>query len=114
MGMLLLSPQLQELVEALQLRLSTVPPGPIKVIDPVRCVDGVMLSVQASTCHACFPRRENGPYQNVEVYAPRGLFPARYKLEDEQDVDDDHIVYRHVPVDVVAFVIQDHGGISPD
>lgn len=114
MGSMIISPQLRTLVETLQERLCVVPPGPLKVIGPITCSDGLILSVQASTFHACFPRRQQGPYQMVEVYAPRGLFPARYGFEDEDAADDERLVYRHVPIDLVAYVISSHGGISPN
>lgn len=97
-------------IDHLQHRLSVVETGPLKVIDAIQCVDGFTLSVQASTFHACTPRASSGPYRTVEVMAGRGVLPSRFMLEEE-DVCDEPMIYRFVPIDMVAHVIDAHGGI---
>jgi hypothetical protein len=67
--------------------------------------DGTTLSVQASQYHYCEPRLDNyGNYDTVEVYN----WPIGETFFNEYGGDDDA---GFVPVGVVNFYIEKHGGV---
>jgi hypothetical protein len=78
----------------------------------VECVDGFMMSVQASEIHYCTPRvNDADEYIEVEV----GFPSAREELlmpfvEDEKKPT--NTVYGYVPVSIVDKVIAKHGGFK--
>ena len=77
----------------------------------ILCKDGLKLSVQASDTHYCRPRRNKGPYYEVEIG-----FPSE-KIEELMEYAEDAknptgTVYGNVPVDVVDSIIEAHGGIK--
>ena len=98
-------------LETLQNRLSAPLVIEPKTIDCILCCDGFELSVQASDFHACTPRRLRGPYRTVEVMGRGGPLPRRFLTENDEP-DDEYAVYRYVPIETVAYVIDAHGGIS--
>jgi hypothetical protein len=78
------------------------------------CADGFSLSVQARHVCYCEPRGDFEPqYYSVEVGYPSSkddlLMPY---AEGGPDCDGTDTVYGYVPVDVVAAVIEKHGGIA--
>ena len=82
-----------------------------RVRTPVECRDGFKISVQASSSHYCSPRNNEGPYVQVEVGYPSAVEET---LLDYMDGGTDHpteSVYGWVPVEVVAAIIERHGGI---
>lgn len=92
---------------------------------PVVCADGFTMSVQASSFHYCHPRVDDAAfYTHYEVGFPSErealLLPfmeRQYEYPDEGgegvDVTDPtNTVYAGVPVEVVAAVIQKHGGLK--
>ena len=81
----------------------------------VQCNDGFSISIQASACHYCEPRRTfEGPYTELELgypsYSEELLIPYR---EDDY-CEPENTVYPYVPVEVVDKVIKKHGGIVYD
>lgn len=69
----------------------------------VECADGTTLSVQASQWHYCTPRKDEGPYTEVEVWcvsAPVTEFD--YDSEDPS---------AYVPIEDVVRFIDNHGGM---
>lgn len=84
----------------------------LKVIPVLQCADGLTLSVQASDFHACAPRNLTGPYSTVECALPSSkvedLLPY---LTPEEDIPPEQGIYPHVPVHLVAKIINDHGGL---
>lgn len=72
---------------------------------PVRCMDGIAISVQASRKHSCTPKRDRGPYTTVEV-----------KFREEEGPPEEWEkygflgIYHNVPVDTVRELICQHGG----
>ena len=90
-------------------------PSPYSVLSHVprvECIDGFSMSVQASISHYCTPRDNCGPWSNVEVGYPSAEEPMLLSYaEDEEEPTD--TVYGYVPFDIVADVIQKHGGLRP-
>lgn len=59
-----------------------------------RCADGTALSVIAGGGTYCSPRRDSGPFDEVEVWWPETDEPTW-----------------HVPVEVVRAFVAQHGGV---
>lgn len=73
------------------------------------CKDGLILSVQASRSHFCFPKRDFGPYTHVEVgYPSRRVDELIPWAEDPNNSG----IYLKVPTRVVEQIIEDHGGFA--
>lgn len=79
----------------------------------VTCMDGVTLSVQASTSHYSSPKTNTGPWTKVEVGYPKGItaMPQSWQeyAEDSEPVSD---IYAYIPIELVAQFIDEHGGIK--
>jgi hypothetical protein len=58
--------EIEQIVSALQVFLAETE-GPLPVAKPIRCNDGVEISVQASKYHYCSPKDSTGPWTHVEV-----------------------------------------------
>lgn len=91
---------------------------PKAIARPIRCKDGITLSVQASEYHYCSPRSDTGPYETVEVGyittekgnrfpAPRDW--AEYAEGEKERWAD---VFADVPIEKVHAFIEAHGGID--
>ena len=81
------------------------------------CKDGTTLSVQASENHYCRPRKNNGPYNCVEVGYPSAKPPEKWaKFFDGayddtwEETDGTGSVYGYVPIELVQKYIESHGG----
>lgn len=88
-------------------------PEPVlRTIPRILCADGFSISVQANEYVACHPRNRVGPYTSVECAMPNRLVPdlMPYILEEE-GIDPLESVYRHVPVELVISMINEHGGM---
>ncbi len=76
----------------------------------IECVDGFIMSVQASETHYCAPRDNDGPYTEFEVGFPsereEQLMP--YAEDPERPLD---TVYGYVPLEVIEALIEKHGGV---
>lgn len=97
-------------LEALQLHLKhprrRVAGGPIP---PVECADGFTMSVQACEYAYCEPRDNVGPWRSVEIGFPNRVEPLLWSYAESPGNWTD-TVYPHVPVELVAAVIEVHGG----
>lgn len=70
----------------------------------VKCKDGTMLSIQASSGHYCRPRADNAEeYSHVEL-----MSSVKIRVFKAKDVGG---VYAMVPVDVLDRVLKRHGYI---
>ena len=78
------------------------------------CVDGFTMFVQASDCHYCQPRDNDGPYMKVEVgYPSEAVAELIHILPYAEDANcPTFTVYGYVPVELVEIVITAHGGIK--
>jgi hypothetical protein len=76
----------------------------------VVCADGFTMSVQASENHYCSPRNNEGPWEVVEVGFPSTIEPLLWDYADEPGKWTD-TVYGYVPIELVAAVVELHGGI---
>ena len=81
-----------------------------KVRPRVKCRDGYTVSVQAGCGCYSYPARYSNYFQEVELGYP--------SMEDEELVpyaeNPDNLlysVYGHVPVELVDFILNKHGGI---
>lgn len=75
------------------------------------CRDGFRISIQAGEFSYCEPRVHTGPWTKVECGYPsdteEDLLPWAEALDEPLNT-----VYAWVPVDVVASVLEKHGGID--
>lgn len=78
---------------------------------PVICKDGFTMSVQASINHYCKPRIDEGPWTHVEIGFPNKIEPLLWQYAESPGEWTDTI-YARVPVEVVAAVVEVHGGFS--
>ena len=90
--------------------------GPLEVPgDPVPaivCADGFRMSVQADKYTYCRPRQNQGPWTEVEVGFPSAREEALMPyIDGGPDDDPTKTVYGYVPVKVVVYVINRHGGV---
>ena len=74
----------------------------------VKCKDGTTLSVQASKYHYSTPRKDFGPYTEVEVWCaegagPDGVTEFGYSRDDPS---------AYVPIEQVVQFIDNHGGMA--
>lgn len=73
------------------------------------CVDGFSLSVQASHGAYCQPRRNIGPWYEVEVGFPSAE-PTPIMYRAEQPEKPTETVYGYTPIEEVEALIESHGG----
>ena len=75
------------------------------------CKDGFTMSIQASDTHYCSPQANDQIYSRVEVGFPskREQLLMKYAENAEKPTG---TVYGQVPVDIVARIIEKHGGID--
>lgn len=79
-------------------------------VKPIRCADGLEMSVQASTTHYCSPRNGVGPWVTVEVGFPSERIEELMEYAENPD-EPTKTVYGWVPVEVVERIVEAHGGI---
>lgn len=81
----------------------------------IQCNDGFSISIQASACHYCRPRRTfEGPYTEVELGYPSCSEELLIPYMEDDCCEPENTVYPYVPVVVVDRVIKKHGGIVYD
>lgn len=73
----------------------------------LRLGDKLVLSIQASEMHYAIPRSNTGPYSHVEVGVMEGGVPKLLKRYAHPGQS----VVGFVPVSVVNYLIQKHGGV---
>lgn len=83
----------------------------LRQVRPIKCADGLELSVQASCTHYCTPRDSVGPWVAVEVGFPSERVEELMEYAENPNEPTD-TVYGWVPVEVVEAVIEKHGGIA--
>jgi hypothetical protein len=83
----------------------------LDVAPRVVCADGFNMSVQAREHAYCSPRDNNGPWYQVEVGYPseRSELLMPYVEDSERPTQ---TVYGYVPIEIVAQVIDEHGGFA--
>jgi len=84
-----------------------------KFVAPIILENDVIISVQASEAHYCYPKINYGIWDSVEVY----IDPKYYKdvpdelLKYNEEHGDDPVM-GYVPIDLVVAVIITSGGID--
>lgn len=74
------------------------------------CSDGFQMSVQASRTHYCAPRDNQGPWCAVEIGFPSARDEKLMPFAEDPEKPTE-TVYSYVPIDVVAAVVEAHGGM---
>ena len=69
------------------------------------------MSVQVGMYHYCSPQNDVGPWTTVEVGFPSKVEPFLWKYAEEPGKWTD-TVYPYTPIQVVAAVVEVHGGIA--
>lgn len=77
----------------------------------ITCKDGFSLSVQATHGTYCHPRRNIGPWYEVEVGFPSAE-PELIMSYAEQRDRPTETVYGYVPIELVQQLIELHGGVE--
>lgn len=80
----------------------------------LECDDGFTMSVQASADHNCSPKSNEGPYETVEVGFPseREEILMNYIGRSCDPAKPTEAVYNDVPTEIVASVVDVHGGLA--
>ena len=73
---------------------------------PLECIDGTRIDIQASRLRACTPRNGDGPWTHVQICGFLNI-PELDKYWNEPSKE-----YYQVPIELVAEVILQHGGIK--
>jgi hypothetical protein len=79
----------------------------------IECADGFSMSVQAGEFLYSTPRENTGPWRAVEIGFPSEACPELMPFAEDADKPTD-TVYSYVPIRVVAYVIDRHGGIKSE
>lgn len=74
------------------------------------CADGFTISMQASVYTYCDPRKNSGPYREIELGFPSESDSLIQEYAEDPDRPTD-TVYPYVPADVVRQLIAKHGGV---
>ncbi|GAC1598842.1 MAG: hypothetical protein NVS3B25_25160 [Hymenobacter sp.] len=80
------------------------------VVQPIECVDGTTISVQAGRTMYCQPRQDSGPWDEVEVGYPSVDPGAEMRQFQDGEGDPTQSVFGYVPVELVRAFIEAHGG----
>ena len=86
----------------------------VKYLDRVpriECADGFTMSVQADEFTYCSPRDSVGPWTAVEIGFPSERVEKLMEWAEDDDKPTE-TVYGWVPLEVVAEVVEDHGGFK--
>ena len=79
----------------------------------ITCADGFSLSVQATQGAYCSPRRNIGPWYEVEVGFPSAT-PELILNRAENPNEPTKTVYGYVDIELVEQLIDLHGGIAAE
>jgi hypothetical protein len=79
----------------------------------ILCADGFTMSVQADEFTYCTPRNSVGPWVSVEIGFPSERVEKLMKWAENADTPTE-TVYGWVPLEVVAEVVEDHGGFKEE
>lgn len=83
----------------------------LNYVPRINCTYGLSMSVQASYYNYCTPRDSIGPYTAAEVGFPSERIEAFIEYAEDPG-SPTNTVYGWVPVDVIASVIDAHGGFQ--
>lgn len=84
----------------------------LEILPRLECVDGFSVSMQADEFKYCSPRDNSGPWYKVELGFPSAV-PTDEVMEYAENKDDPTgTVYGYVPIQVVARLIDEHGGLK--
>lgn len=75
----------------------------------IKCRDGFSMSVQVGRLLYCIPRSDIGPWRSVEVGFPSQIEPLLWEYAERPGEWTD-TVYPYTPVEIVAAVVELHGG----
>ena len=78
---------------------------------PLVCEDGFRISVQASASHRCEPRKDYGPYTEVELGYPSAIDEDIMKYAEDAS-NPTKTVYSYVPIEVVLKMLEKHGWLG--
>jgi hypothetical protein len=81
------------------------------IVPRIVCKDGFSMSVQASESHYCTPRADADFYTHVEVGFPSDDEESLRPFSEWLNDDEESGVYPFVPIQVVLYVINKHGGV---
>ena len=90
--------------------------GVVPRVKPVHCVNGLSLSIQASRLHYCYPRNNEGPYEEFEVGFPSQKPPESWRERCIGDFENKacESVYANVSLSQIVEFIELHGGIKSE
>jgi len=91
-------------------------PTNFPISDRIECKDGFSISVQAHQGAYCTPRQNLGPWTAVECGFPSAHPGDEMMPYIDGDISQDpaDTVYGYVPVEVVARLIESHGGMREE
>lgn len=81
-----------------------------RMVQPIKCADGLSFSAQAGGFHYSSPKQNEGPWVNIEIGFPNRRV-EEFMPYAESPEDPTGTVYGHVPVEIVEAVVDKHGGI---
>lgn len=84
----------------------------MRYVQPVRCGDGTMISIQANSRAFCEPQSEFGPWTAFDVKVEWGQHVDA--LEQYEAPIHGGVVYQYVPIEEVRALIEAHGGTRCD
>ena len=86
----------------------------IKLVQPckrIECADGFSISVQANKYAYCMPAANKAwPYDSVELGFPNAI-DELIELYSEAP-GSTNTIYGYVPISIVEYLVEKHGGIS--
>ena len=84
-----------------------------RIFPSMVCADGLSLSVQGHYGAYSYPRDDFAEqYQQVEIMGPKKADELLAPYERDCNAVGDEMIYPYVPVEVVAAVIEKHGGLT--
>jgi hypothetical protein len=103
--------ELQARLEPTQRRIKGLSARHLERVPRILCADGFSMSVQADEFTYCSPRDSVGPWDSVEIGYPSERVEKFMQWAERAD-DPTDTVYGYVPLEVVAEVVEDHGGFA--
>jgi len=88
--------------------------GELLPCPPITCADGFTFSVQASSTTYCSPRNDVGPWTAAEVGYPSLPEPLLFDYVEGFSSNWTESVYPYVPINIIAAVIECHGGFNSE
>lgn len=98
-------------LEQLQEWFRPIRTNPRRRLPRVECADGFTMSVQVGDMVYCSPRDNYGPWNEVEIGFPNRVEPLLFNYAEEP-LNWTETVYPYVPIELVAVVVEVHGGFA--